>query len=150
MQEREPMKQRRMTAFQEQNDKAVMEHNRHNARLWLSETFCQEEEKFLVSPSHALQRLRSVRADCRATLLCIYRHITQAGVRDTVLYELLISRSVLDFRILYSLCLIDVAKRLRGERFRQEFGMLLHPRSRSRFLDMEPEIVKRILEIAGI
>jgi hypothetical protein len=119
-----------------------------NERYWEKQRDDTTDE--LETVDKALCAFRGVRAESRIAVLRIYRSIKKQDVLHETLYQLLISKSVLDFRVLYTLNAIATAKKIRTDRVCAEIGKALCPRSASRFRELEPEIVKAIVGMARL
>ena len=101
------------------------------------------------SAEEALLLLRQIKPDSTSLVEKIFRHIVPAPMRDAVLYDLIITRSIMDLRILHTMNLVMEARRLRWLRNRLELGMALHPRVglHSKLGSLDPSLVKIIFEL---
>jgi hypothetical protein len=129
------------------DDDLPLEQKVANERHWEN---VKVERMELKTVEAALQAFRGIRADSRIAVLQVYRSIKNRHVLNETLYELLISKSVLDFRILYTLNMIATAKKIRTAKLCEEVGKGLCKCSGSRFLDLEPEIVRAIVHLARL
>lgn len=93
--------------------------------------------------------LRQVKPDSTSLIEKIFRHVLEGHVRDAVLYDLIISKSILDLRILHTMGLVTQARRLRWLRNRSEIVMVLHPRigCGSKLAELDPSLLKIILDL---
>ena len=101
-----------------------------------------------ASAREALIVLRQVKPDSTSLIEKIFRYVLEGPVRDAVLYDLIISKSILDLRILHTMNLVTAARRLRWLRMRSEIVMALHPRigCGSKLADLDPSLFKMILD----
>jgi len=146
------VQKRKMSVLINKNE-SMLRHRRDDARIyweWFYDLFLDEGRDEFRTSAEALDRLRCVRPDNANIIGRLFGCIRKEAIADQVLYELVMTRSFLDFRILHSLQMVPRARRIRQNKLREALGMALHARlgQGSRFTNLDIGVFQRMFVLA--